>query len=386
MTIDITSTEYTIVVYTPTGTAIAYITDFSDLAIGQITNGYDTFQMTVRYGMPGTEYLVTDNRIIVYRKNNLFGVQSYIAFSGTILKTALVEAEINTLTVTAFGFEEILARRIVAWKDTARGKTVFPENKTAGFEYPNQIIFKLVASNVGPAAQSTREVITDLVGTGRTINGVIPEWFTYGDNPDCGLAISSFDGIANQNLLETIQAVATEGKVGFKVVWTPGANTYLIEVAADRVGQDRTDTVRFSIGNGTVDSIETTTDYSQSWNVAIMSKGGTGASVRRFVYPNPDQRPSGLLQRETFLTSATGTTAGNLATAVLEYKNMQKSISQIQCVIRQSEGLIYGRDYFISDLVTVETTFQRVQLQVKQVTMSMSSDGVETIGVTLESE
>ena len=381
MTIDITSTEYTIVVYAPNGTAIAYITDFSDLAIGQITNGYDTFQMTVRYGMPGTEYLIADNRIIVYRKNNLFGVQSYVAFSGTILKTILVEAEINTLTVTAFGFEEILARRIVAWKDTAEGRTNF------FLKYPNQIILALILYNVGPGAQSTREDITKLTGTGRTINGVIPEWFTYGDVPDCGLSISNFKGIANQNLLETIQSVATQGKVGFKVVWTPGANIYTIEVVADRVGQDRTDKVRFSIGNGTVDSIETTTDYSQSWNVAIMSGGGTGSSEKRFVYPEePGQRPSGLLQRETFLTSATGTIKGNLTTAVLEYKNMQKSIRQIQCVIRQSEGLIYGRDYFISDLVTVETISQRVQLQVKQVTMSMSSDGVETIGVTLESE
>jgi hypothetical protein len=335
--------------------------------------------------MPGTEYLTADNRIIVYRKNNLFGVPSYIAFSGTILKTVLVEAEINTLTVTAFGFEEILARRIVAWKDTARGRTVFPENKTAGFEYPSSIIWKLVHYNVGQGATSTRESVTDLVGTGRTINGEIPQFYNA-DYQDVGLAISSFDGIANQNLLETIQAVATEGKIGFDISWDTSTNILRLNLAADRVGQDRTDTVRFSIGNGTVDSIETTTDYSQSWNVALMSKGGTGASVRRFVYPPPDQRPSGLLQRETFLTSATGTTAGNLATAVLEYKNMQKSIKQIQCVIRQSEGLIYGRDYFISDLVTVETTFQRVQLQVKQVTMSMSSDGVETIGVTLESE
>jgi hypothetical protein len=386
MTIDITSTEYTIVVYNPSGAAVGYITDFSDLAIGQITNGYDTFQMAVVYNTPGVEYLVPDARIVVYRQNNLFGIQSYVAFSGTILKTVLTEAEITTLTVTAFGFEEILSRRIVAWKDTARGKVVFPESPTAGFEYPSSIIRKLVNTNVGTLAESTREVLTDLIGLGRTINGVIPEFNNVIDLSDFGLAISSYDGISQENLLETIQAVATEGKVGFEVSWDPTTKTYSFDMAAFRMGVDRTNTVKFSIGNGTVGSIETTTDYSQSWNVALMDKGGTGASARRFVYPSFGNRPTGLAQRETFLTSATGTTAGNLATAVLEYKNMQKSITQIQCSIQQSEGLVYGRDYFISDLVTVETALQLVQLQVKQVTLSISSDGVETVGVLLESE
>jgi len=386
MTIDITSTEYTVIVYNSSGVVMSYITDFSDLAIGQITNGYDTFQMTVVYNTPGAEYLVTDALVLVYRKNNLFGVASYLVFSGTILKTVITEAEVTTLTVTAFGFEEILARRIIAWKDTARGKVVFPEAPTAGFEYASSILRKLVNTNVGTLAQSTRESITDLIGTGRTINGVIANFNDVLDTGNFGLAISSIDGISQQNLLNTIQDIATEGNIGFNVTWNKTNNTYTFNMQADRIGADRTNTARFSIGTGTVGRIETTVDYSQSWNVALMSKGGTGASVRRFVYPEYGNRPTGIAQRETFLTSATGTTAGNLATAVFEYNNMRKSITQIQCQVQQSEGLAYGRDYFLGDLVSVQTITGRLNLQVRQVTLAMSSDGVETIGVTLENE
>ena len=386
MSTDISSTEYTVVVYKQDGTIVGYITDFSDIAIGQVTNGYNTFQVSVLYDSLSASYLDIDSLILVYRQNFSLGIPSSLVFGGTIIKTVITEAPVTTLTASAFGFEEILTRRIVAWKDTARGKVVFPENKTAGFEYASSIIRKLINTNIGSQATATLENYTNLVGTGRMINGVITQFNDVPDNGDFGLAISSYDGIAKQNLLSTVQEVAQEGHIGFELVWDPVTNNYSFNMNEDRIGADRTNSVIFSIGNGSVESIETTIDYSQSWNVALMNGGGKGASERRYVYPESGKYPKGVNQRETYLTSATGQVKGNRATAVLEYKNMQKSLTQVVCSIQQTAGLLFGRDYFIGDLVSVVTAAGILELQVKQVTLSMSSDGVETIGVTLESE
>jgi hypothetical protein len=383
----LSSTEYTILVYRYTDSQfLGYITDFSELAIGKVVNGYDTFQMELLYGTEGTEYLVSDNVIRVFRQNTMLGLPSRLEFEGLVVKTVITEAEVTTLTVTAFGFEHLLSRRVIAWKDNQRGKTLFPESPTAGFEYPSNIIRKLYNTNCTIQATSTREDITDVVGTARYTNGSNSPWFdVINDTSNFGLAISSIDGIARENLLETIQSIADEGKVGFGITWNPATRRFILNLAPNRLGSDRTDTVKFSIGTGTIASIETLTDYTQTWNVAIMSGGGTGASEKRFVY-RPEGFVFGIPQREIWLTSATGTINGNRATAVAEYNKMRKLTKQVTCEVQQAQGMMYGRDYFMSDLVSVETITGIIELQVKTVTLSMSSDGNETIGVQLESE
>ena len=391
MTTDITSTEYTVLVYQQgTYNFVGYITDFSELAIAKTVNGYDTFQMTLRYGTEGTEFLVPDAVIRVFRQNKLLNIPSTLEFEGLLVRTVVEESVVNTITVTAFGFEHILARRIIAWKDTARGKTVFPEAPTAGFEYASSIIRKLIETNLGIRASATREDITDLVGTARYISGSLGTGigsFETIPTADFGLAISSIEGIARENLLEAIQNIADEGRIGFGVSWNPANKKFTFNMADTRLGANRTQNIKFSIGTGTVARTETTKDYTQNWTVAIMSGGGTGASEKRFVYPPLGQRiGSGIAQREVYLTSATGTIKGNRATAVYEYTKMIRSITQVSCEVQQAQGLMYGRDYFISDLVRVETIYGNVDIQVRSVTLTMSEDGTETVGVTLETE
>jgi len=382
-----TSTEYTVLVYSyQSGQFLTYITNFIDLAIGRTVNGYDTLQMVMPYDVEGSEFLVKDALIQVYRQNALFGIPSSIEFEGLVVRTVVTQAQTTTLTVSAFGFEHLLSRRIIAWQDDARGKTVFPESTTAGFEYASSIIRKLYNYNMTVLASSTREDLTDVVGRARFTSGSMSPWMPQIlSTSDFGLAISSLDGIARQNLLETIQSVAEEGKIGFNITWTSSPSRFSFNMQPFRMGADRTDTVKFSIGTGTIASIETSNDYTQTWNVAIMSGGGTGASEKRFLY-KPEGDVTGLEKREIWLVSATGTINGNRATAVAEYAKMKRGITQVSCVVQQSQGLMYGRNYFLSDLVSVETITGVIELQVKQVTLSMSSDGEETIGVTLESE
>jgi hypothetical protein len=100
----------------------------------------------------------------------------------------------------------------------------------------------------------------------------------------------------------------------------------------------------------------------------------------------PERAASGITQREIWLNSATGTINGNRATAVAEYAKMKKETLKVICEAQQAQGLLYGRDYFLSDLVSVETIAGVVKVQVKTVTLSITSDGAETIGITLESE
>lgn len=389
---DITSSEYTIQIYRNVVAIDGFasvITDITELAIARTVNGYDSLQLSLRYGTEGSEFLVPDAVVRVFRQNALLGIPSTLEFEGLVVKTTLVEGQVSILTIDAFGFEHILARRIIAWKDTSRGKTLFPEAPTAGFEYASSIIRKLMETNLGIRAISTRENITDLVGTGRYINGTLGSGAGSFENittANFGNAISSIDGIARQNLLETIQDIASEGAIGFAVTWNPTSRRFQFVMAQNRVGADRTQTVRFSIGTSTVARIETVRDYTQIWTVAMMSGGGTGASEKRFVYPSGAARGSGIGQREVFLTSATGTANGNRATAVAEYNKMQRSITSVLCEVQQSQGLMYGRDYFLSDLVRIETGYGIVDIQVRSVTLAMSSDGIETIGVTLESE
>ena len=373
--IDITSTQYTVVVYNSNGAVVGMLTNFTDLAIVRVTNGYDTLQMSILNSVAGASYLVADANVKVYRKNDSLGIPSTLEFSGTIVKTVVTQAEITMLTVTAFGFEHILSRRVIAWPSNREFTTTF------SLEYPSYIIQRLLNSNIGADATST---VSPTYGKNRMLNGVIPNFETITYMEAFGDLISSVDGLSLQNLLSAVQEVALTGNIGFAMDWNESTNTYSWRMAAYRLGSDRSSTVIFSTGTGTAGSIETTIDYTQSWNTAIMKGKGTGASATRFIYP--ENHPTGLAQRETFLTSADGTTSLNAATAVLAYKEQLQNITQVTCSVQQALGLLYGRDYFVSDLVSVQTNTQRYQLQVKSVALSMSSDGVETIGVTLESE
>jgi hypothetical protein len=373
--IDIRSTEYTVVVYNSNGVVVGMLNNFTDLAIVRVTNGYDTLQMSILYGIAGASYLVADSIVKVYRKNDSLGIPSTLEFSGTIVKTVVTQAEITMLTVTAFGFEHILSRRIIAWPSNREFTTVF------GLQYPSYIIQRLLNSNIGADATST---VSPTYGKNRMINGVIPNFETITYMTAFGDLISSTDGLSLQNLLNAVQEVALAGNIGFAMDWNESTNTYSWRMAEYRLGSDRSSTVIFSTGTGTAGSIETTIDYTQSWNTVIMKGKGTGAGATSYIYPS--NHPTGLAQRETFLTSADGTTSSNPATAVLAYKEQLKNITQVTCSVQQALGLLYGRDYFVSDLVSVQTNTQRYQLQVKSVALSMSSDGVETIGVTLENE
>jgi len=373
--IDITSTQYTVVVYNSNGAVVGMLTNFTDLAIVRVTNGYDTLQMSILNSVAGASYLVADANVKVYRKNDSLGIPSTLEFAGTIVKTVVTQAEITMLTVTAFGFEHILSRRVIAWPSNREFTTKF------SLEYPSYIIQRLLMSNIGADATST---VSATYGRNRMVNGVIPNFENIFYMEAFGDQISSVDGLSLQNLLSAVQEVALTGNIGFAMDWNESTNTYSWRMAAYRIGSDRSSTVIFSTGTGTAGSIETTIDYTQSWNTAIMVGTGKGDSAKRFVYP--ENHPTGLAQRETFLTSADGTASLNAATAVLAYKEQLQNITQVTCSVQQALGLLYGRDYFLSDLVSVQTNTQRYQLQVKSVALSMSSDGVETIGVTLENE
>jgi hypothetical protein len=360
--------EYNIYVYSSSGTLQAIVTDYTDFAIGRVVNGYDTLELNIPYSSPSLPYLQMGYFIEVYRSNSNLGIPSYLEFSGRVRKTTLTYNRLKSWRVIAFGWEHLLASRVIAYNEDKAGYTNW-NNLPA-----STIIYNMVNRNIG--TESTTVAYTD-----RAVSGIISGFVCETDTA-VGNSIHVADK-AYENLLTAVQDVALQGDVDFEVVWN-GGNSWTFRVGYPLLATDRSSFVQFSVDNGTIGSFTSVNDQTVYGTTAIVRGMGTAnATIRRV---RPATAPTGLNSNEFFVeASSLGNNTvdmDNLGDAkLLEYSKKGLSITT---EIQQTPSNLYGLDYFIGDLVTVDIISSVVVLQVNQVIIGIDSSGNETIRVQLE--
>jgi len=367
--------EYTVSVYNSSNILQAIVTDFVSVNVAKVVNGYDTLEMTIPYSSPTKPYLTKDSYIVVKRQNTTLGITEYVEFSGVIQLTRLIYNSLKRWQIVAFGWESLLARRIVAYNEDAPNYTSWQNIS------PTTIMNDLVATNT--TSESTTVGIT-----ARAVSGLIYDFYVDTSSDGQGTALLHVSDVSFANLLTAVQDLALRGNAQFEVVWNvlTGGTGWTFKSASPLLASstDRSANVVFSVDNGTLANLTVTADYTTYVTTAIVRGIGAQNATVRIV--RPATAPTDLASREVFVeASALGNNTNDLnAIGDAKLAESAKKAVSITTEVQQSVSNLYGRDYFIGDLVSVDTLDSIEVVQVNQVRLSMGSNGVETIGVQLE--
>lgn len=366
--------EYTIYVYNSSNVLQAIVTDFNSFNIARITNGYDTMELTVPYNSPYRQYLGLEAYIVVYRSNTKLGINSYIEFQGVIQLTQLQYGQLKRWRIIAFGWECLLARRIIAYNEDKPNHTGWQN------VYASTIMNDMVQGNIGSES-------TTVDKNNRAVSGIVTNFTIDTTKDGLGNQLHVSD-VSYENLLSALQDVALRGNCDFDVIWNvlDGGTGWTFRVGSPLLEgvTNRSSWIKFSVDNGTLADITITNDRTTYGTTAIVRSVGAQNATIRIV--RPATAPTGLNSREFFVeASALGNATNDLNGAgdekLLEYA---KRVLSITTEVQQTPSNLYGKDYFIGDLVSVDILTGTEILQVNQVRINMSDRGVETIGVQLE--
>ncbi len=359
--------EYNVYIYDSAGVLQGIAGDFGNIQIARTVNGYDTLGISIPYNSPTRPYFVNGGRIEVYRANTEIGIPLTKEFSGIITKTVFKYGRSKSWEVVAFGWEYLLSYRIVAYNEDKLNHSEWVGKPAS------TIINDLLVKNLG-----TDSVTVDIKerAVSGLITGVLPTTTGLGN------VLTTAD-MSYKNVLTAIQDVALQGDVDFEFIWNKDG-TYTFNVASPTLASDRSGTVTFSVDNGTINNFTRTIDQTQYFTQAIVRGQGTANATIRTVRPNPPLTE--LESKEAFFDAAS---VGNNYAYLNAYGDMKlqqiaKKIESVAIDVQQTPSTLYGLNYFIGDLVSVDLVTEIVVLQVNTVTLAMNNNGVETVRVQLE--
>ena len=293
---------------------------------------------------------------------------------------------VMTNTAEGFGLNDILARRIVAYKAGSTGAT-----KT---DFLDDMMKTLVSDNLGGGAVDGRN---------------IAEIFGLAVAPDLSQAPSATKSFAYENLLETLQSLAetsagqASGAVDlyFEIVCTGynSANqpTFEFRTSANQPGIDRTDNgansaaVVFSLENGNIDNVDYQRIFSEEYN--YIYAGGQGLEADRALAEASDSARIGQspINRHELFVSATHLEDAEISEAAYEALNENRPTSKFSCTLIDTETTPYGVAWDWGDKVTVyygkaggDTStahfgYEKLDEVVRVVEVSVDSNKKETI-------
>ena len=312
---------------------IAIVDDYQECSFEHKLFEAGQFTITINYNIPNAQLF--ERGLWVQFGNKPFNFGEISNISDSIGEQGKAS---QTRVITGYDARRIFSRRVIkslnnnnTWSLTAKGELC---------------IRQLVADQCGANAEEKRKL---------PVINVIPE------NP-IGAEYSVSESFTN--LYETLVTIATQSKIGWRVVFD-GENLTL----ECYEGTDRHSTVQFStefdsLSNGQF------TDSSDSFTNAVYV-GGKGSGEDRDIYEGEQEiegaTPEGLDRYESWDNQSSMTTEK-------EYEAEAKSIlSQYGQTLQVSgQGLvqcpyIYGEQYDVGDIITIEFSGKSAQVQILSV-------------------
>jgi len=352
-------------IYSSAGVRQAIITDVLQVMTQRSVNDIDTMSIQVADTSASVQYLVYGAIVELYRTDIANGVATYREAVGIVRFIQTKQTADITYTVVAFGFNVLLADRIVAYKSGLANLSQFTSVAA------ETVLKTLFTYNIGSSAT---------VANGRYLDGRITGATTAASTA-AGSSITV--SCANQNLLLAMQKIQLNAGGDFAIVFTAPA-TYTFTWYTGQLGTDRSASVRFSVENGSLGQVTISDDRANDFTAAIV--GGQGEGSARIITTRPASLPTGLDLRERFLDARNeNSTAQYQALGDSALRDTTINRQSIQAQVIQSANLRYGRDYFLGDLVSVVAGSTTVTRKVQTVTLNNKPDGSEVIVIELAS-
>ena len=324
-------TSYTLRYEITNFTRLAYVKRLNAVGMGSFVMMDDAIELaqTIQDKWP----------IEVWRRSPEHGVDWYVDYYGLIRDKALEGFDPSTLTLTVPSLETMLGWRIVAYPANTTDRSRFLATPV------EEIMGRLVEYNLGNSATTPN---------GRLANGHYG--FTVNDEVGWGSLGPSVDWYcAYDNLLDTLQELALVGDVDFEVR-PAGVFDWTFNTHPGQLGQDRTNDIIFSIHFGNMANPRYERGFMVERTQAIVAGRGEGSErmvvIRQGAnYDAPENVTEIYVDARTTDTVKGLEAKGDARLAELQREEI------FDFNVLQTEGVQYGRDYFMGDLVTAHNPY-----------------------------
>lgn len=366
------------------GTRIQPIENFvgsAALAYTRVVNEITPLTLTLPLNSTYTELFkepsqYLDWRIEVWRR--LGDGEEYLD-TETIWFIRDVKKSLNpkTLTITAYSANEILNRRIIAFKSGTSGA-----QKTDNID---DIMKAYVRENIGASASASRNYSAYMTVAG-----------------DLGQGVSITKAASFDGLLETLQALSqqsfTQGTtpvpIFFDVIGVTTASgvanlefaTYKNQRGLDRTYTGQAYSVTLSEETQTLDNVEITYSFADEINYVFV--GGAGEGSLRAVEEVSDTTRiaySPINRREAFVNYTNSNVAAVLQSQGYQKLREGKPRKIITADIRNTDAGAYGRDWGFGDKMTASVDGEVFDVHIVAVAVSIQG-GKETIKAAIRGE
>lgn len=358
--------EYGLILKTQAGLAQKAFQDFLSLSYRKEVNAPGVLQFTVSDEHAIVDLVEQDGQIEVWRWDYANGIDQYCDFYGLMIQEERVQDDngLSTVTYSCPGQMDFLSRAIVAYPAGSVNRSQFT-GKSA-----EEIMGTLVTRNATSSGTTA---------DGRARN--VDTWGSYISVEAYGSAGNILDfACAWANLLEALQDVARVGGRDFTLVKT-GAQSWQFRTD-ETLGDDRSATVRFAPNLGNMRNPRLLRRRLNEKTVAIV--GGQGENADRAIVTRTGTNYQATYNsKEVFVQATQYTTTAGLQTAGDVRLAELRARDDITWDVIQVPSTLYGKHYFLGDLVTgyYQGVTATKQINAVTVTVQPSRDRVEEISV-----
>lgn len=357
-------TQYKLRVYDTSYTLQYEVTNFTTLAYVKRLNavGMATFSM-VDDALVLAQTIQDKWPIEVWRRSPEQGIDWYVDYHGLIRDKVIEDFNPPTLTLMVPSLETMLGWRIVAYPANTTDRSRFLATPV------EEIMGRLVEYNLGNSATTLN---------GRLANG--NHGFTVNDEAGWGSLGPSVDWYcAYDDLLDTLQELALVGDVDFEVR-PAGVFDWTFNTHPGQLGQDRTSDIIFSVHFGNMANPRYERGFMVERTQAIVAGKGEG-SERMVVIRQGTNYDATENVIETYVDARTTDTVEGLeAKGDARLAELQRE-EIFDFNVLQTEGVQYGRDYFMGDLVTAHNPYSDTYETRKVVEVAVTLDEGEDIAI-----
>ena len=362
------------------GALVGVIAEWVSLRYTSRVNAVGEFELRLDQSNPNIDAFVLDGQVEVRRQDLAAHpvIEQYTDFGGFHRTTSYETDPDDDDIFRSIGvsYEHLLARRVVAYDTASAG---------AAKSGPGETVMKAyVDENGGP--------LSTLLN-GRRTGGVFPGFSIGADAGGGGVWVGDR---ASRRVIDVLREISDATDVDFRVANT-GAATWVFQAQAAPIGEDRTVTgldpatglnaagnvpVIFSLAAGNMGAPAFTTSRVNEKTIAIVLGQGIQSDRIVTVVISTAQVDSPWNAIEAIFNANEESSPLGLATLGAAKLNALQARESFGFNILQQPGTLYGRDYFVGDLITARyLTFER-SIKIAAVTVE-SIGGVESLSAEL---
>lgn len=361
--------EYKLRVKNTSGTLVAEVSDFWDLAYHKRVNEPGLLESTLSGDHDLVGIIADKYQVEVWRRLPEYGIDWYADFYGLFRDQERYYTDKKYFTARCPGQMSMLGWRYVMWYAGTLNRSEF-------WSDPAETIMKtLVSYNAGSSATT---------GNGRMRTGTITGLSEQADGTN-GTSLPWF--CAWKNLLAELQDLARVGGGDFDLIKTGGA-TWEFRWYTGQRGPDRSSTVMFSLERGNMANPRYRYNRMAEATAAVVAGQGQGAARKVTVTTGADYSASNDI--EVYVDARNKLTSSGREKAGDKRLEERRARQEFTFDVLQTEASLYGQHYCVSgvigDLVKARYDTVEVTQKITGVTVALDRDGNETIDIETETQ